>query len=273
MRSDFELIVHQLPACEEATVYFVGDLHVGAIEANIDGWERFKDSILKKQNTYLCLMGDMMNNATKSSVSNLFDDALSKYPRPRDQKRYLANALEPLRDRILCAVSGNHEFRSGKDADDDPTLDIMSKLDLEDYYRQNAAFVKLAFGSRSDGHGNEKPLQVYTLCCTHGAGGGIYTGAAVNRNERMAMFVNADILAVGHTHKGAITKPSRIEIDPYTNSVKMKTTTVISSCSWLSYGGYALRKMLLPSSAQDPDQPQTLLLGGNRSRRYIKVVW
>lgn len=269
MKSDFDLIIHRLPECKEAKLYFVGDLHAGAVEANIKGWEAFVQKILQEKNAYICLMGDLMNNATRSSVSNVFDDIM----RPREQKRYLANALAPLSERILCAVSGNHEARSGKDADDSPIFDIMAKLDLEDLYRENAAFIKLAFGSRSDGHGNEKPLQVYTMCCTHGAGGGIYTGAAVNRNERMAMFVNADILAVGHTHKGAITKPSRIEIDPYTNSVKLKTTTVISACSWLSYGGYALRKMLLPSSAQDPDQPQTILLGGNRTGRYIKTVW
>lgn len=269
MRSDFDLIVHRLPECKEARVYFIGDLHVGAIEANIKGWEKFCERILSEKNAYICILGDMMNNATKSSVSNVFDDTM----RPREQKRYLANALAPLSERILCAVSGNHEYRSGKDADDDPMLDILSKLDLEDLYRQNAAFVKIAFGSRDAGRGCEKPLQTYTLCVTHGAGGGIYTGAAVNRNERMAMFVNTDILAVGHTHKGAITKPQRIEVDSYTNTVKMKTTTVISSCSWLSYGGYALRKMLLPSSPQDPEQPQILLLGGSRAGRYIKTIW
>lgn len=269
MRSDFELIVHHLPECKEAKIYCIGDIHVGAIESNVKGWERFVDMVLSDKDSYICLLGDLMNNATKSSVSNCFEDTM----RPRDQKRYLANSLKPLSSRILCAVSGNHCFRSGKDCDDDPMLDIMSKIDLEDYYRQNAAFVKLAFGSRSDGHGSEKPLQTYTMCVTHGAGGGIYTGAAVNRNERMAMFVNCDILAVGHTHKGAITKPQRIEIDTYNNSVKMKSTTVISACSWLSYGGYALRKMLLPSSPQDPEQPQTLLLGGTRNKRYIKTVW
>lgn len=269
MKSDFDLIIHRLPECKEAKLYFVGDLHAGAVEANIKGWEAFVQKILQEKNSYICLMGDLMNNATRSSVSNVFDDIM----RPREQKRYLANALAPLSERILCAVSGNHEARSGKDADDSPMFDIMAKLDLEDLYRENAAFIKLGFGSRDDGRNHEKPLQVYTVCCTHGAGGGIYTGAAVNRNERMAMFVNADILAVGHTHKGAITKPSRIEIDPYTNSVKLKTTTVISACSWLSYGGYALRKMLLPSSAQDPDQPQTILLGGTRTGRYIKTVW
>lgn len=268
MKTDFDLIVHRLPECKEARLYVIGDLHVGAIEANIKGWEQFTQRILQDKNAYIVILGDMMNNAIKTSVSNVYEEVL----RPRDQKRYLVSALSQLTERILCIVPGNHEQRN-KDVDDEPLYDVACKLDLEDMYRPNAAFLKVCFGSRNAGRKNEKPLQVYTICCTHGSGGGIYTGAAVNRNERMAMFVNADILAVGHTHKGAITKPARIEIDPYNNSVKMKTTTVISACSWLSYGGYAMRKMLLPSSAQDPENPQTLLLGGTRYGRYVKTVW
>ena len=271
MKSDFELIVHKLPKCKEAKIYCIGDLHVGAIEANIKGWESFVQRILNEKFAYLCLMGDLMNNATRSAVSNVFEDTM----RPREQKRYLANALAPLSERILCAVSGNHEARSGKDADDDPMLDIMSKLDLEDLYRPNAAFVKLGFGSRPKMKGGiESPNQVYVICITHGAGGGIYTGATVNRNERFGMVLEGvDILAVGHTHKGTISKPSKIVVDTRSNSVKQKSMTVISACSWLSYGGYAMRKMLLPSQAQDPDQPQVLLLGGLRDHRYIKTVW
>jgi predicted phosphodiesterase len=271
MKSDFDLIVHRLPECKEAKLYFVGDLHVGAIECNLKAWEGFVARILAEESSYICLMGDLMNNATRSSVSNVFEDTM----RPREQKRYLANALTPLRERILCAVSGNHEFRSGKDVDNDPTLDIMSKLDLEDLYRQNAAFVKICFGSRMKSHGGmEAPLQTYVLCCTHGAGGGIYTGAAVNRNERFGMVLEGvDILAVGHTHKGTVSKPSKLVVDIHNNVIVQKSMTVVSSCSWLSYGGYALRKMLLPSSAQDAEYPQTILLSGGRYKRYIKTVW
>lgn len=271
MKSDFDLIVHKLPECKEAKIYCIGDLHVGAIEANIKGWEQFIKRVLEEKHSYVVLLGDLMNNATKSSVSNVFDDTM----RPREQKRYLANALAPLSERILCAVSGNHEARSGKDADDDAMLDIMAKLDLEDLYRPNAAFVKLCFGSRPKMKGGIKsPNQVYVICITHGAGGGIYTGATVNRNERFGMVLEGvDILVVGHTHKGTVSKPSKITVDTRSNTVIQKSMTVISACSWLSYGGYALRKMLLPSQAQDPDQPQVLLLGGLRDHRYIKTVW
>lgn len=272
MKSDFDLIVHKLPAAPETKLFFIGDLHVGAIEANIKGWEDFCQQVLKDEHSYLCILGDMANNATRSSVSNIFDDAMSQYPRPREQKRYLAKCLEPLRPRILCGCPGNHEGRGGKDADDDMLYDVFSKLDLEDIFRPNICFMKLCIGNRPDG-GRDKPMQVYTAAVTHGAGGGIYTGATVNRNERFAWVLDVDILAVGHTHKGTISKPSRIQIDPYNNTVTQKSMTVISCCSWLSYGGYAMRKMLLPSAAQDPEQPQTVILSGQRYKRYIKTVW
>ena len=83
---------------------------------------------------FLILGGDLINNNTRSSVGSPWDDTV----RPREQKRLMVEALEPIKDRILCCVSGNHERRSLKDADDDPPYDIMTKLDLEDVYRQNA---------------------------------------------------------------------------------------------------------------------------------------
>ena len=97
--------------------------------------------------------------------------------------------------------------------------------------------------------------------------------ADLELTEAESALFPVDVLAVGHTHKGTITKPSKIVVDIHSNCVKQQSMTVISACSWLSYGGYAMRKMLLPSQAQDADQPQTLLLGGTRCGRYIKTVW
>ena len=270
MKSDFDLIVHKLPAAQEVKLYIVGDLHVGAIEANIKGWERFTERVLNDRNAYLCIIGDMMNNATKSSVSNVFEETM----RPREQKRYLMNALKCLTERILCGVPGNHEARSGKDADDDPLYDVFCKLDLEDVYRPNIAFMRLCIGDRTNGKAPNRAVQSYVGAVMHGAGGGIYTGAAVNRNERtMNVFEGVDFFAVGHTHKGTITKPSKIVVDPHHNTIQQKTVTVVSACSWMVYGGYSVRKMLLPSSAQDPESPQTLVLSGKHSDRYIRTIW
>lgn len=245
----------------DITIIPIGDVHLGAAEHNAAAWEKFCAEVVKQPNTYITLGGDLINNATRSSVSNVFDDIL----RPREQKKLMVKQLEPLRDKILCAVTGNHERRSGKDADDDPTYDILCKLDLEHIYRENIAFMKLQFGDQA-GAGLKNPT--YTLVVTHGAGGGVLTGGAVNRNERFGYVIDgADALVVGHTHKPWVTQPSKISIDTHNNIVSVKPFKVISSTSWLDYGGYAAQKMLLPSS----HALQKITLCGNHKEMLVTM--
>lgn len=243
MLNDFIMIQHRFD--DGITIFPAGDVHLGAIEHCGAAWNTFCESIRKDRKKKIILVGDLMNNATRSSVSNVFEETL----RPREQKRRMVEYLSPIRDHILCAVSGNHERRSGRDADNDPMYDIMTRLDLEDYYRQNAAFLKISCGRYP--HGDTK--SAYTFLVTHGTGGGIYTGAAVNRNERFGNVVEGlDCLIVGHAHKGTVSRPSKIVIDAQNNRISMKHYTVVSSVSWLNYGGYALQKMLLPRCSQAP---------------------
>lgn len=254
MFNDFELIQHKF--ANGITIYPIGDVHLGAIEHAEKEWEAFCKTVADDPNKKVIILGDLLNNATRSSVSNVFEETL----RPREQKRRMVEYLDPIRYSILCAVSGNHERRSGKDADNDPMYDIMTKLDLEDVYRQNVAFMKISCGAYS----------TYTFAVTHGAGGGIYTGATVNRNERFGNVIEGlDCLVVGHTHKGTVSKPSKIVIDPQNNIVTMKHYTVVSSVAWLNFGGYAMQKMLLPSQVA---QPQQIILDGKR-RKNLEIRW
>ena len=260
MLSDFEMITHHFPNNYDITIFPISDVHLGASEHMEKEWSEFCRHIEETPNAYIVLGGDLINNSTRNSVSNVFEETM----RPREQKKVIAEMLMPIRDRILCSVSGNHERRSGKDADDDPTYDIMCKLDLEHLYRENMAFVKIRIGKK-DADGLRNPT--YMLTVTHGAGGGMLTGGAVNRNERFGYVIDGmDCLIVGHTHKPFVTQPSKIKIDPYNNKVDIKPFKVVSSSSWLNYGGYAAQKMLLPSS----HAPQTITLCGNR--KDIKVT-
>ena len=260
MKGDFEIIQHHFIDKQDITIIPISDVHLGAAEHLEREWENFIWQVNNTPNTYITLGGDLINNSTKNSVANVFAETM----RPREQKRRMAEMLEPIKDRILCAVTGNHESRSGKDADDDPTYDIMTKLDLEDIYRENMAFVKLQFGDKG-GDGMRNPT--YTLVVTHGAGGGMLTGGSVNRNERFGYVVDGmDCLIVGHTHKPFVTQPSKIKIDTHNNRVSIKPFKVVCSTSWLEYGGYAAKKMLLPSS----HAPQVITLCGGR--KEIKVT-
>lgn len=240
MLPDFELITHKFPN-KDIKIYPIADVHLGAKEHLDREWKAFCTDILKDENAYIILAGDLVNNALKNSVSNVYEETM----RPREQKRIMVEMLTPLRDRILAATSGNHERRSAKEADDDVTYDIMCKLDLEHLYRENIAVIKCKFG-RDKIDGKRNPC--YILAVTHGAGGGMLTGSAVNRAERFGyIWDGLDALVVGHTHKPFDTEPMKLKVDKQRNRVELVPFRVVSVSSWLAYGGYAVRKMLLPA--------------------------
>ena len=171
----------------------------------------------------------------------------------------MAEMLTPLRERILCAVPGNHEWRTAREADDEATYDIMCKLDLEHLYREHMSFVKFQFGDNRKGHGSDNPT--YVLTVTHGAGGGALTGSAVNRAERFGYVLDGvDGLIVGHTHKPFVTAPEKIKVDTAQNTVSLRPFVVVNSTAWMKYGGYAAGKMLQPSGYR----PQIITLHGRR---------
>lgn len=222
----------------------------------------FLKMVEQTPNVYLVLAGDLINNATKSSVSNVFED---RY-RPSEQKKMMAKLLEPVKDRILCGIPGNHEARSSKDADDDPMYDIMCKMDIEDRYRENLAIVKIRMGDNQRSAGSHNPT--YILAVAHGSGGGIYTGGAVNRNERFGyVFDGIDALITGHTHKPVVSTPAKIRVDPRNNTISISPFKVVTATSWLQYGGYAARKMLLPAS----HNLQTMTLRGNKKEIIVTM--
>lgn len=263
MAKDFEIITKHFPENHDIKIYPISDVHLGAGEHLKEEWETFLKTILEDPYSYVTLGGDLIDNGVRTSkFVNPFDQTM----RPSTQKRMMVEMLKPLAKagRILCAVSGNHEARSRKDCDDDITADIMCKLDLEDIYRENIAFVKLQIGN-VDGTGTKNPTYIFAV--THGAGGGMLTGSAVNRNERFGYVVDGlDCLVVGHTHKPFVTQPSKIKIDPHNNKVTLRPFKVVSSSSWLGWGGYAASKMLLPQTYV----PQVLTLCGNK--KEIKVT-
>ena len=262
MKSDFDLIEHRFDKSIKITP--VADVHFGSIYHNRKEWEKFLKEIEADENAYIFLNGDLINNQVRSSVGSVFEDI-----RPREQKKMMVEYLTPIKHKILCLTSGNHERRSMKDADCDLTSDIACKLDIEDYYRENAAFVKICIGNQKSGK-YICPAQTYVFCVTHGTGGGALGGGVLNRNERFATgaMEGVDCLCVGHTHKGQISRPSKLIVDRQRNVVFMRDMLVLSCVSWMDFGGYALQKMLNPSVTA---KPQILTL--EERKHNISVLW
>lgn len=260
MLPDFKLIVHKFPDRPDIEIWPISDVHLGAAEHNTEAWFEFCQSLAKREHAYAVLGGDLVNNATKSSISNCYNEIL----RPREQKKLMVEMLAPLRDRILAVCTGNHEARN-RDVDNDITYDICCKLDLEPLYRENAAFVKLQFGDNRNGGGRNNPT--YCLAMLHGSCGGALTGGVVNKIERFANIDGADLVLVGHSHKPFVTTPSKLVIDATKNIVFTRPYYVVSMTSWMNYGGYALRKMLPPSSIS----PQIIRLYGRKKKIEVTM--
>lgn len=262
MLNDFDLITHRFD--DAINIYPIADVHLGAVEHAENEWLAFLKRV-EQENVYLILAGDLLNNSVRSAgFANPFDEVL----RPREAKRRMVEYLTPIRDRILCVVTGNHKRRTYRDDDQDLTYDICSKLDIEHLYRENIAFMSVSVGKRNS---NEKPECTYTFAVTHGSGGGIYTGASVNRNERFGNVVDGlDCFVAAHVHKGTISKPAKIVIDGRNGCVRMKHYVVVSCVPWLNYGGYAARAQLLPAQVCDP---QRLYLSADKNNKKIITTW
>lgn len=261
MYRDDEFIIHRIPKNEDLHLYFIADVHLGCQQHMQQKWADFCDHFLDDPNAYLILGGDMINNNTKNSVAGPFEDIM----RPREQKIVMAEMLKPLRKRILAAIPGNHEGRSGKDADDDPMYDILCKIDCEDIYRENMAIVKLQIGKNKD------HCQTYMVVAVHGTGGGIWTGAAVNRNERFGLAMDGvDLLLVGHSHKAYTDTPGKILIDSRNNRVSIKPFSIVVPSSWMGYGGYSARKEMLPAAYVTQ---KITLLGGSTKGVDVTQSW
>ena len=260
MKSPFEIIKYTFRDREDLVVYPVADIHFGSKECRVDDFKKFIDKVSKDDNASLILAGDLINNTTRSCVANIFEETM----RPSEQKRKMAEMLKPAADKILCIVSGNHERRSIRDGDDDPTYDIAVKIDREDVYRPEMAFVHIQMGN---GRNNGETNPAYMIGVTHGAGGGGTTGASVNRSGKFAGVIEGlDLLVTGHTHKPSVTPPFRLVTDPRSGKVYMRHTHVVVCSSWMDYGGYAMEKMMPPSGYIK----QRILIGGRK--KSIEVI-
>lgn len=260
MLPDFEMIIHKFPN-EDITIIPIADVHLGARECMEQEFIRFIDSMKDREDVRFVIVGDLLSNGIKNSVTNIYEEVM----RPSEQKKMMAKILEPIRDKLLCVTNGNHERRSGKETDDSPLYDICAKLDIEDLYRENMCFMKLQFGDRNV-NGLSRPT--YNIVVTHGSGSGSLTGASINKNERFAAYVdNCDAFIVGHSHRPALTQPGKIYIDSQNNKVSIKPFKVITATSWLSTGGYSLQKLMTPTS----HALQTLTLRGDRKEMVVTM--
>lgn len=235
------------------TLYPIGDVHWGAAECMEKEFQSYLKLIEADDHAAVITLGDLINNGVKSSVTNCYAE---KY-RPREQKSMMIDLLSPIRDKIICGVRGNHEYRTVKDADQDVMLDIFTALSIQKTaYASDLGLVKISVGEKH----NRKPA-TYMFGAMHGSGGGTLLGSGLNKSDSMQMCIEGiDGMLSGHTHKPAKVPSARLVFDSHNNNV-IRTKTLNFICtSWLNYGGYPERMMLRPTAFA----PDTIRLDGRK---------
>jgi hypothetical protein len=236
---------HELPRdLREAEIHVFADTHLGDPHCD-EAWisERVK-RIAATPNAYALLNGDLMNVATKTSVSDIYAETLT----PMQQLKRAEAIFAPLKGKILGGTIGNHCERIVK-TDSIDLMEILSR-ELGFPYCPEGILLFISLGTLP-GHVHGRPAS-YTLYMTHGTGGGRTMGGKVNAVQRMAQVVDADIFVMSHVHSPTVTRDTFYRADTSNKAVKPVERLYVITGASMDYGGYAQRQLYTPASKLSP---------------------
>lgn len=227
-------------------LHTLSDWHIGDKSCDISAIRRQIQHIHDNKNAYAICNGDLMNNATKTSVSDSYAEEIP----PMEQLQMLCDLLEPIKDKILILTQGNHEARTYRADGIDLTALLSKQLGIYDKYVREGGVLFLRFGKTSS-HTHERP-QLYSIYCTHGSGGGRKEGAKAIRLADMASIVDCDIYIHSHTHLPMIMKQNFFRVDNSNNTVSEVEKLFVNTSAQLKYGGYGQQYEFKPSNTTPP---------------------
>ena len=238
------------------------DLHIGdrhcdmrLIRDRLKGLEDDPDA-------YCILNGDILNNATKTSVSDCYSESLS----PMAQIQRAMELFEPVKERILAITTGNHERRTYNKEGIDLMEVFARQLGLYGRFSPASALLFLHFGqcSRRAACGRK---MTYTLFVNHGSGGGRKEGSKAIRLADMASIVDADVYIHSHTHLPMIFKQSMYRSCLNNDSAALVDKLFVNTAASLDYGGYGEAQEFKPASKDTP----TIYLNGHKRELTAKL--
>lgn len=245
---------------EELNIIPIGDLHIGAPNFNSSVLENKLEWIDKhRENTRIILMGDLAETATKDSVGA----GVVEQTENAQQQIYKAkNYLYDFRDLIDGIITGNHEQRIYQKSGVDLTDIFADIMGLREKYLRYQGVIKYAWNKRS-----------YHVSVWHGSGGGSTPGGAMNRLQKQAETVFADVYLMGHVHRRQVhTKMIYVPNEQNKRMKRIKQVFVVTGSALDYDGSYAEEKGLSPSEMGFPK----IILGGrtiqNKGTKRVKEI-
>lgn len=217
---------------KEIEVLALADWHWADPQSDHDRIRADIEYIAAHDNVHCILNGDLLNCAIRSAMSDCYAEIT-----PMEELRACVELFEPIAEKILCVVPGNHEARHYRTNGIDITELMCRQLGIEDRYSPTAALLFVRLGRLgSDQHCRKV---AYTIHVSHGSGGGRKEGGKIQRLADMATIVDADIYVVGHSHLPALFKDRFARPNMANSSITYGTRLYVNTSSKLEYsGGY-----------------------------------
>ena len=229
---------------KQIEIHPLADLHIGDMSCDFKAILDELEYIKNTPNCYCVLDGDLMDTAIASSIGDTYASSHT----PMEQLKECVNLFDPIKNKILAVVGGNHENRIYKTDGIDITELMCHQLGIADRYSPTTALIFMRFGR--DSKHNRK--MCYTMYMTHGAGGGRKEGGKINRLADLATIVDADIYLMAHTHSPAAFRNCFYRADPRNNNITKTEHLFVNTAAWLRYGGYGDKQGYKPASNINP---------------------
>ena len=228
----------------------IGDTHIGSTNFNDSLLDSTIQYVLEQPNRYVILNGDILDCNFKDSVGNIYENALS----PSVALGLAVKIFEPIKDRIICSIGGNHDHdRSMKQVDISYAQQLATLLGIADKFSADSIILFLSVEGGIKGHTN-KNVQ-YVVFCSHGNnGGGGTMGSKANALEKMSLCVpRADLFIHSHTHAPVIFKDTYFDIDEKKKTLAQKERLYVNTNAYLRWqNSYGEKKLLKPQSMSIP---------------------
>ena len=246
---------------EQIEIHPMADLHLGDIHSDFKAIMEKIEHIKNTDNAYCILDGDLMDAAIATSIGDTYGANLQ----PMEQLKQCVKIFEPIKDKILAVLPGNHEHRIYKSDGLDITELMCSQLGIASRYSPTTALLFIRFGKQSSArHG--RPF-LYTAYVTHGSGGGRKEGGKINRLADLASIVDADIYIHAHTHLPLIFRESFFRVSGSNSSVNEVEKLFVNTASSLQYGGYGDKQGYKPASRKSP----VIYLSGTKHEMWAQL--
>jgi UDP-2,3-diacylglucosamine pyrophosphatase LpxH len=243
-------VVVDLPSrFDYVDIYFIHDVHFGSELFDEKKWNDLKEMILAEEQSMVCFVGDLMENAIPNSKSDMFQQ---KYP-PSLQKEWVTQQLTELAHKTIAVVPGNHESnRTTKVSGLYPLYDCCLLAGIGDKYRDTIAFIDIGLGKFN---GNTKKKRHYFGQIQHRARD---TKAyhSSDYTDGIDFFVN------GHDHEAKDRPRAKLVFDKYNKTIYKQNVECLNCGSFCEFGGYGAKNAYRPQS----DKMYKLRLYGHQKR-------